>query len=158
MRSRATTVEEYLSELPDDRRPTISAVREVVLANLPRGYEEAMSWGMIGYQVPLTVYPDTYNGAPLQYAALASQKNHFALYLMAVYGDEALRAWFEGAYRDSGHRMDMGKSCVRFRRLEDLPLELVGRAIAAVEVDEFVRRARGTRRTGRPPRTGQALP
>ncbi|NNL98284.1 MAG: DUF1801 domain-containing protein, partial [Acidimicrobiia bacterium] len=109
-----------------------------ILANLPEGYEEAMNWGMITYQVPLDRFPDTYNGEPLMYAALASQKNHMAVYLTAVYADEETREEFVAAYRDTGKRMDMGKSCVRFRKLDDLPLELIGTTIAEVDVDTFV--------------------
>ncbi len=97
-----------------------------------------MNWGMIAYQVPLERYPDTYNGQPLLYAALASQKNHMAVYLMGIYGSDALREKFEAAYRATGKRMDIGKSCVRFRRLDDLPLDVVGDAIAAVSLDDLL--------------------
>jgi hypothetical protein len=138
MRSDAATVAEYLAELPADRRAAIEAVRKVILKNLPKGYEEAMNWGMITYQVPLKTYPDTYNKQPLAYAALASQKNNMAVYLMGIYGDTAARRKFEAAYRKSGKRMDAGKSCVRFRKLEDLPLELVGESIAAMDVKTFI--------------------
>ncbi len=138
MRSDAATVAEYLAELPADRRAAIEAVRKVILKNLPKGYEEAMNWGMITYQVPLKTYPDTYNKQPLAYAALASQKNNMAVYLMGIYGNTAARRKFEAAYRKSGKRMDAGKSCVRFRKLEDLPLELVGESIAAMDVTTFI--------------------
>ena len=140
MRSDAETVDEYLAELPEERREAIEAVREVILENLPEGYEEAMGWGMISYQVPLETYPDTYNGQPLLYAALASQKNHMAVYLHAIYADEEARERFEEAYRETGKRFDCGKSCVRFRRLEDLPLPVIGEAVASMEVGEYVRR------------------
>ena len=145
MRSDAATVEEYLASLPDDRRRALAEVREVVLANLPGGYEEAMNWGMITYQVPLERHPDTYNGRPLMYAALASQKRHMAVYLTGVYADEEAREAFLTRYRDTGKRLDMGKSCVRFRRLDDLPLEVVGEAIAAFDVDEFIARSERAR-------------
>lgn len=138
MRSDASTVSEYLAQLPEERRAAIAAVRNVVLAHLPPGYEEAMNWGMITYQVPLATYPDTYNGQPLMYAALASQKSYMSLYLMGIYADEQTRQAFEAAYRATGKRMDVGKSCVRFRNLQDLPLELVGESIASLEVDAFV--------------------
>jgi hypothetical protein len=138
MRSGADTVEEYLAELPPDRLEAIEAVREVILANLPEGYEEAMNWGMITYQVPLERYPDTYNGQPLMLAALASQKRHMAVYLTGVYADGASRDRFIDAYRATGKRLDMGQSCVRFRSLDDLPLAVVGDAIAAFDVDAFV--------------------
>ena len=138
MRSEAVTVEEYLASLPQDRREAISAVRSVILERLPDGYEEEMRWGMISYEVPLEIQPDTYNGKPLMYAALASQKRHMAVYLSGVYADEEAREDFEQAYRATGKRMDMGKSCVRFRRMDDLPLEVIGDAIARYEVGDFV--------------------
>ena len=142
MRSEAATVAEYLDSLPDDRRDGLEAVRRVILTNLPPGYVETMNWGMISYEVPLEVYPDTYNGKPLMYAALASQKHHMALYLTGVYSSEAERAAFEDAYRASGKRLDMGKSCVRFKRIDDLPLDVVGATIAAVPVEAFVESTR----------------
>ena len=138
MKSDAATVEEYLAGLPEDRRDAIEAVRRVVLENLPDGYEECMSAGMIGYVVPLSRYPDTYNRQPLGLAALASQKRHMALYLNNVYSDEETRDWFTSAYAASGKRLDMGKSCVRFKRLNDLPLDVIGQSIARTSVDEFL--------------------
>lgn len=140
MRSEATTVEEYLSELPEERRAALEEVREVILGNLPDGIEENMNWGMISYEVPLERYPDTYNGQPLSYAALASQKNHMAVYLTGIYMDETSRAEFESAYRATGKRLDLGKSCVRFRKLDDLPLPLIGDTVASMSLDEFISR------------------
>jgi uncharacterized protein YdhG (YjbR/CyaY superfamily) len=142
MRSEAKTVDAYLAQLPEDRRAAISAVREVILENLPDGYEESMNWGMIAYEVPLSTYPDTYNGQPLAYAALASQKNHMAVYLSGIYMDEKAREKFERDYRATGKRIDVGKSCVRFRKLEDLPLPVIGEAIAYLPADEFVERVK----------------
>ena len=142
MRSDASTVAEYLGELPDERRTAITKVREVILENLPPGYEEAMNWGMITYQVPLQTYPDTYNGQPLMYAALASQKRHMAVYLTGIYMDEDSRSRFEGAYKATGKRYDVGKSCVRFRKLDDLPLQLIGESIAGIDAIEFVERTK----------------
>ena len=141
MQSDATTVEEYLSNLPDDRRVAIEAVRETILANLPAGYEEIMNWGMVTYQVPLATCPDTYNGKPLMYAALASQKGHMAVYLTGIYMSDDSREEFEAAYKATGKRFDVGKSCVRFKKLEDLPLELIGDCIASADVETFVARA-----------------
>lgn len=138
MRSDAATVEEYLASLPEGREEAISAVRSVILDRLPDGYEEEMRWGMISYEVPLAIQPDTYNGKPLMYAALASQKRHMAVYLSGVYSDPEARDDFEQAYRATGKRMDMGKSCVRFRRLDDLPLDVIGEAIARYPVNDFV--------------------
>jgi uncharacterized protein YdhG (YjbR/CyaY superfamily) len=145
MRSGASTVEEYLAELPKERREAIEAVRRVILKNLPAGYEETMNWGMITYQVPLETYPDTYNKRPLMYAALAAQKNHMAVYLTAIYMDEEASREFEATYRATGKRYDVGKSCVRFRKLQDLPLELIGQSIASLPVSEFVKRAKEVR-------------
>jgi hypothetical protein len=138
MHSDATTVEDYLASLPDDRREAISAVRAEILAHLPAGIVETMNWGMISYEVPLSTYPGTYNGQPLSFAGLASQKNHMAVYLSAVYGNAQLRERFEEEYRATGKRLDMGKSCVRFRRLDDLPLDVVGRAVGACSVERFI--------------------
>ena len=145
MRSSASTVEQYLAELPDDRREAIETVREVILKNLPGGYEEVMNWGMITYQVPLETYPDTYNKKPLMYAALASQKHHMAVYLTGIYMHDEGRQEFEAAYRATGKRYDVGKSCVRFRKLQDLPLELIGQSIALFGVTEFVERVKEAR-------------
>jgi uncharacterized protein YdhG (YjbR/CyaY superfamily) len=139
MQSNATTVKEYLDALPDDRRKAITAVRKVIRANLPKGYEEAMNWGMIAYQVPLATYPDTYNKQPLMYAALASQKRHMAVYLTGIYTSEKARIAFEAAYRATGKRFDVGKSCVRFRSLDDLPLDLIGETIASMTPTELIR-------------------
>jgi uncharacterized protein YdhG (YjbR/CyaY superfamily) len=139
MRSDAYSVTEYIAELPEDRRRAIREVRGTILANLPAGYEEAMNWGMITYQVPLERYPDTYNGKPLMYAGLASQKRHVAVYLTAVYSDDEAREEFVEAYRASGKKLDMGKSCVRFSKLENLPLDLIGKVIGSYPVDDYVR-------------------
>ena len=138
MQSNAKTAEEYLTELDDDRRQQLATVRNVVLDNLPDGYEEMMLFGMITYAVPLSILPDTYNKQPLMYAALASQKRHMALYLTNVYGDESVEKWFRARYIETGKRLDMGKSCVRFRKLDDLPLELVGEVVAKTPIDEFI--------------------
>lgn len=138
MRSDAKTVEAYLDELTDERRAAIEAVRETILGRLPDGYEEVMNWGMIAYQVPASVYPDTYNKQPLLLAALASQKNHMAVYLSAIYADDAAREHFEEQYRATGKRYDVGKSCVRFRELDDLPLDVIGDAIGSMGVDDFI--------------------
>jgi hypothetical protein len=141
MQSAATTVAQYLKELPADRRSAIEAVRAVILENLPKGYEETMHYGGIGYVVPHSLYPAGYHcdpKQPLSYAGLASQKNHMAVYLMNVYSSKEVESWFQKAYKATGKRLDMGKSCVRFRKLDDLPLELVGQAIARTPVAEFI--------------------
>jgi uncharacterized protein YdhG (YjbR/CyaY superfamily) len=138
MQSQATTIEAYISSLPEDRVAQIVQVRKVILDNLPEGYEETMNWGMITYQVPTSVYPDTYNKQPLLYAALASQKNHMAVYLSGIYMFDDRAKSFHEAYRETGKRMDMGKSCVRFKKLDDLPLELIGKTIASLPMADFV--------------------
>jgi uncharacterized protein YdhG (YjbR/CyaY superfamily) len=138
MRSEASTVQEYLAELPEDRRDAIGQVRDTIRANLPEGYQEVMNWGMITYQVPLGVKPDTYNEQPLMYAALASQKKHMAVYLSAIYMNDEARADFESAYKATGRRYDIGKSCVRFKKLEELPLDVIGEAIAGFPVEAFI--------------------
>ncbi len=146
MQSAAQTVYEYLDDLPPERLAAIETVRDVILDNLPEGYEEVMNWGMITYQVPLSTYPDTYNKKPLMLAALASQKNHMAVYLTGVYADDDARERFTDSYKATGKRLDMGKSCVRFRKLEDLPVELIGKAIAEFSVDEFIEISEKARR------------
>ena len=138
VQSQANDVTAYLAELPPERRMVVAAVREVVLANLPAGYRETVGWGMLSYGIPLERYPDTYNHQPLCYLALAAQKNHYALYLMAVYQDAKLEAELRGAFEQAGKKLDMGKSCIRFKKLEDLPLEAIGEMIASVPPETFI--------------------
>ena len=142
MTSQAKTVNEYLAELPAERKSAMGEVREVILANLPKGYEERMQYGMISYVVPHSLYPAGYHcdpKQPLTMAMLGSQKNHMALYLMSAYGHRETREWFEKAYRASGKKLDMGKACVRFRKVEDLPLDVIGKVIARVPVEKYIR-------------------
>ena len=136
----ATTVAEYLAALPADKRKVISKVRSVIRANLPKGYAESFLFGMISYGIPLSRYPDTYNGQPLGVAALASTKSGYSLYLMCTYMDPKLDKWFKAGFAKAGKKLDMGKACVRFKALDDLPLELVGQVIAKVSVDEYIAR------------------
>jgi hypothetical protein len=143
MQSKAKTVQEYLMELPADRREAIDAVRGVILANLPRGYEECMSYGMIVYVVPHSLYPKGYQcnpKLPLPFVNLASQKNHMAFYLMCCYADPKLKAWFEKAWKDAGKKFDMGGGCVRFKKLDDVPLEVIGQLVAGLPVDVYIQR------------------
>lgn len=142
MQSKAKTVKDYLAELPRDRRDAVNAVRKVILKNLPEGFEETMLYGMICYVVPFKLFPAGYHCDPTQplcYAGLASQKNHMALYLMCVYGHEKTREWFVQAYQASGKKLDMGKSCVRFKKLADLPLDVIGQAVARVSVESYIK-------------------
>lgn len=146
MHSAASTVDEYLASLPEDRREVISAVRDVVNANLPDGYVESMAFGMIGWGIPLADYPDTYNGQPLGTAALASQKNHMAIYLMALYSSEPEEQWFRDEYAKRGIRLDMGKSCVRFKHLDQVPLDVIGEVISKVPPKLYIERYEASRR------------
>jgi len=138
VKSAAKIAEEYLRLLPTEREGAIRTVRKVILASLPKGYKEMMLYGMIGYAIPLERYPNTYNGQPLEIAAVASQKNYMAIYLMNVYGDKEIEAWFRQQYLASGKKLDMGKSCIRFKKIEDIPLELIGETIARTPVEEFI--------------------
>lgn len=136
MQSKASTVAAYLKSLPAERRSIVARVREVVLKNLPKGYVESMGYGMIVYTIPLSRYPETYNGQPLCYGGLASQKNYVSLYLMSIYvGNED---WFRREFAKAGKRLDTGKGCVRFRRVEDLALDVIGRAVALYTPEKFI--------------------
>ncbi|MBT4035546.1 MAG: DUF1801 domain-containing protein [Candidatus Marinimicrobia bacterium] len=149
MKSVAKTIEEYINGLPGDRAAQITQVRRTILDNLPDGYEEVINWGMITYQVPLSIYLDTYNKQPLMYAALASQKNHMAIYLSGIYMFESKQKAFHEAYKETGKRMDIGKSCVRFRKLDDLPLDLIGRTIASLSLSAFVEHVKQIQSSGK---------
>jgi hypothetical protein len=134
----ATTVDEYLNALPDERRAVVAAVRDVILKHLPEGYRESMNWGMISYEIPLERYPNTYNKQPLGYLALTAQKNHFALYIMSAYADSEQDNWLKEEFRKAGKKLDMGKSCLRFRKLDDLPLDVIGQIVAATPPEAFI--------------------
>lgn len=142
MKSSARTVKSYLEGLPDDRRATIATLRNLVLRHLPAGYEEVVDYGMLVYQVPLAVYPDTYNKRPFMYAALASQKNHLALYLCHVQAMAPLRRKVEAGFKAAGKKLDMGKACLRFQALDDLPLPVISEAVAAIPMATFVEHGR----------------
>ncbi len=137
--SKAATVAEYLAELPPDRRAEIEAVRDAVNAALPKGYREGMGWGMIGWVVPLENYPVTYNKQPLAYAGLAAQKNYNSLYLNCVYTSKERTERLQAAAAAAGKKLDMGKSCLRFKRADDLPLDVIRAEIASIPPDEFIR-------------------
>jgi hypothetical protein len=141
MQSKAKTVAEYLASLPASRRKEIKAVHKVIKKHLPKGYREGMQYGMICYAVPLKLYPPGYHCAantPLPYAGLAAQKNANSLYL-CVFMDKLTDAWFRKAFKASGKRLDMGKCCVRFKKADDLPLEVIGKAIARYSVPDFIK-------------------
>jgi uncharacterized protein YdhG (YjbR/CyaY superfamily) len=136
--SDAKTVEAYLDELPQERRQAVQDMRALILENLPEGYAECMNWGMISYEVPLDRFADTYNGKPLAYLMLAAQKHHNSLYMMGVYGDPEKEITLIQAYEHAGKKIDMGKSCVRFKSLDDLPEETIAELIAGTEIDEMI--------------------
>jgi uncharacterized protein YdhG (YjbR/CyaY superfamily) len=141
MISKAKTVAEYLAALPEDRRAAIQAVRKVILKNLDDKYAEGIQYGMIGYFVPHSVYPAGYHcdpKQPLPFAGLASQKNHMALYLMCSYVNAEYEKWLRAEWAKTGKKLDMGKSCIRFKKLDDLPLDLIGRAIARVPAKKYI--------------------
>ena len=146
VQSAAANVEEYLAELPPERAEVVERVRQLVLDHLPDGVEETMNWGMICYEIPLERYPETYNGKPLMYAGLAAQKHHYALYLHSVYSSEEVEQALRDAYADAGKKLDVGKSCVRFKRLDQLVPDALADAIGAVTVDEYIERYEAARR------------
>ena len=146
VQSSAKTVDDYLKQLPDEDRKVLSAVRKVVNTNLPKGYEEAMASGMIGWSIPLSRYPKTYNKQPLSYVALAAQKNHYALYLMCAYADPAQTKALEEGFRKAGKKLDMGKSCIRFKSLDEVPLDVIGTVVASTPVDRYIEIYEATRR------------
>jgi Domain of unknown function (DU1801) len=150
--STPTTPDEYIASLPADRREALTEVRRVINASLPDGFEEGMLYGIVSWYVPLERYPDTYNKQPLSLAGLASRKNYMTLYLNNVYGNREIERWFKQRWSDSGKKLDMGKSCVYFKKLDDLALDVVAEAIARDPVDRFVayyEEARGSSRKTR---------
>ncbi len=143
--SDATTVEQYLAELPDDRRGDVETVRDLVIENLPAGYVEVMRWGMITYEVPLETYPDTYNGKPLMFAALAAQKRHLALYLTNVAFVQGGEEAFKTKYLATGKKLDMGRSCLRFKKADDLAMDVIAESISSMPLKEFVEQSEASR-------------
>ena len=137
-RNTATTVQQYLEELPDAQRTVITTVRQTILQHLPAGYRETMNWGMISYEIPLERYPTTYNGQPLSYVALAAQKNYYALYLSGANVNPEQATELQQAFAQAGKKLDMGKSCLRFRRLDDVPWEAIGGVIASATPEEYI--------------------
>ena len=164
MTSRApTTIDAYLEAQDPERRRSLSSLRTQIARALPRGFVDVVQHGMLCWVVPLSRFAETYNGQPLAVLALAAQKQHFSLYMMGLYGDPELRAWFERAYAESGKRLDMGKSCLRFKQLDDLALPLVLEAVSKVGVDDMIAQheaAHGARKGKAAPRAraGSAKP
>ena len=136
--SKAETVAEYLDALPEDRKHAIRTLRGHIRRVLPKGFKEVMQYGMISWVVPLSRYPDTYNRQPLAVLSLASQKQYMSLYLLGVYGHAKLRKDFERAYAKAGKKLDMGKSCLRFKKLDDLALDAVIDAVGKLDVDAMI--------------------
>ena len=134
----AKTADEYLAALEPDRRETIAAVRTVIRKHLPKGYAEFVSWGMLNYGIPLSRFPNTYNGQPLCYAALAAQKNYCSLYMMSVYGDKKRETLLRDGFKAAGKKLDMGKSCIRFKTPDDLPLDVIGDLISTVTPEKWI--------------------
>lgn len=141
MQSKAKTVDAYLAELPADRREALEAVRKVIRKNLDKNYEERMGYGMMGYAVPHSVYPPGYHcdpKQPLPFAGLASQKQSMSVYLMSVYMTPAELTWFTAAWAKTGKKLDMGKSCIRFKTVEDLALDVLGEAIRRMPAKKYI--------------------
>ena len=130
-----TAINAHLAKLPEDRQQALSALRQTILEHLQPGFEEVLQGSMIVYQVPLSRYPNTYNKQPLHFAALASQKNHFALYLTSAYGSGQALQDLKDGFAKAGKKLDMGKSCLRFKKLDDVPLEVIGAHVQSVSVD-----------------------
>ena len=147
----ALTVSQWLASVPAERKDAIKAVRDAVNEHLPQGYEETVDWGMLAWVVPLATLPNTHNGHPLMLAALGAHTKRMTIYLMSVYSDPKIRRAFETAYKKTGKKLDMGGSCVHFKTLDDLPLDVVGNTIARVDVDQYVERYESSR-TKRNPR------
>ena len=146
VQSNATTMDDYLKELPEERREMMNEIRNVILENLPEGYEERMNWGMISYEIPLETYPDTYNKQPLSYVAVASQKRHMAIYLMGCYMDQKQTKLLHDAFSDLGVKPNMGKSCVRFTKLEKIPLDTIGKLVGMMSVEDYIKRYESSRK------------
>jgi hypothetical protein len=154
--SKAKTVARYLADLPDDRRQEIEAVLKAMRRRMPKGYQEIMGHGMIMWGIPLKQYPDTYNGQPLCYAALAAQKNYFSLHLMSVYGDPQRLARLQEGFAKVGKKLDIGKACVRFRRAADLDLGVIGDLVAEVPPAAYIARYQKSRELTKAGKAGAA--
>ena len=135
--STAESIEQYISELPEPRNTEITQLLGLIRENLPDGFDEAMAWGMIVFQVPMEISGPTYNKQPLMAVALASQKNHISFYLTSIYASKELTNEFHNRWQKSGKKLDMGKSCVRFRSLDQADLETLGWAVSLLNPKEF---------------------
>jgi hypothetical protein len=141
MKSEALNPEAYIASLPADRQVPVARLREVIRQNIDSGFEEIMGYGMIGYVVPHSIYPAGYHcdpKLPLPFVSLASQKNYIAVYLMCVYTDPVLLDWFRTEYAKTGFKLDMGKSCVRFKKMDHIPYELIGELLKKVALKDYL--------------------
>jgi len=138
MKSEAGAVADYIAGLPEERRAAVKKLRALLKRRMPKGYRESMMWGAITWSIPLERFPETYNGQPLCYAALASKKNYLSLYLMGPYGDLEQRKRLEAGFRKAGKKLDMGKACLRFRSLDDLPLDVIGDVVSRVTPEKYL--------------------
>ncbi|WP_298141174.1 DUF1801 domain-containing protein [Flavobacterium sp.] len=142
MQSSAKTPDQYISELPEDRKEVMQKLRDVTLKNLPKGFEEQMSYGMLGYVVPHSIYPNGYHcntKDPLPFFAIASQKNSINIYHMMVYSDKNLHDWFSSEYpKYCKSKLDMGKSCIRFKKVDNIPFELIGELLSKITVEQWI--------------------
>lgn len=159
MKIAAASVDAYLDQLPEDRREAIEAIRRVILDNIDSPFEEGIQYGMVGYFLPHSVYPAGYHAnpaEPLPFASIASQKNHIGLYLFCVYMDDEIQEWFREAWKASGRKLDMGKSCVRVKKLDDVPLDVLGELFARIDARSFVERYEAVRAGGEKKRNSGA--
>jgi uncharacterized protein YdhG (YjbR/CyaY superfamily) len=142
MQSKAITVDEYIKDLPEDRKEVIEKIRKVISDNLPKGFEETISYGMLGYVVPHSIYPKGYHcntNLPLPFINIASQKNFIALYHMGIYAEPVLLDWFVSEFpKHSKSKLDMGKSCIRFKKINDIPYELIGQLASKMTTEDWI--------------------
>lgn len=138
VQSKAATPDQYVAELPEEQREVIAAIRKLIRKHLPKGYEETMGYGMLTYVIPLEKYPETYNGEPLGYVALCAQKNYYAIYMLGPYADPGEETKLRAAFKAAGKKLDMGKSCLRFKKLEDLELDAIAKSIASTPPKRYI--------------------
>ena len=146
MKTTKASVDNYLAGLPADDRKVLSTVRDTIRKNLPTGYEEILQGRFISYVIPLSRLPKTYNGQPLWYVSLAIQKNYYTVHMMAAYGDAKELERIQNGFKKAGKKLDMGKACIRFKKIEDLPLDVIGESVASVPAEGYIRRYESSRK------------
>jgi hypothetical protein len=146
MKNNSKTVEEYIDSLPEEKQETVRSLRNFVLKHLPEGYEETILWSMISYVVPLSRYPVTYNKQPLGYISIAAQKNYYSMYLLGVYSNPNEEKKFREEYEKTGKKIDMGKSCLIFKSIDDIPLDFLGKVISETSVEDLIKRYEDSRK------------